>query len=66
MLDPSYKHSDLISKLKNAKNKTFFLIKVSENRKNGVKNFFGKFFERFYILKMLKYIRQMKDEIKCR
>ena len=66
MLDPSYNHFDLISKLKNAKNKTFFLIKVSKNRKNGVKIFFVKFFERFYILKMLKYIRQMKDEIKCR
>ena len=38
---------------------------MSKNRKNGVKKFFVIIFERFDILKMLNYIRQMRDEIKC-
>ena len=65
MLDTSYNHFGPNSKLKRQKNKIFFLINVSKNRKNGVKKNFVIIFERFDILKTLKYIRQMRDEIKC-
>ena len=37
---------------------------MSKNRKNGAKKN-RHIFERFDILKMLKYTCQMKDEIKC-
>ena len=37
---------------------------MSKNHKNGIKIFFVIIFEKFDFLKTLKYIRQMKDEIK--
>ena len=67
MLDTSYKHSDLNFKLYNLKKIWMTLIKfwVSENCKNGLKNFFSVNFTRFGFQKTLKNTCQMKDKIKC-